>query len=225
MRRLKGRKSLSVLVGGVFAAVLGGTALALVIVAMTASVSSNEFAGAPGSSGESLALAITNGQEIVDCTNLAPFSTSDVDLGPVSFDLNEPNALQDTNKFLCVKNNGTTPLAQVSFTSNVTASNELGCSPAEGLVDPEGASCGSAGELGDVVLFVFNSHRGENQGGCGGTAILPGQENLMQLGSDLLPGETCMLKIQMVMASGATNEQKAAASSDTAEFSFDVAGS
>ena len=220
--------------GGIFVA---GVAVALVLVSISGSVSSNEFAvptttttttttTTPIPSGDGLQAAIADFPS--GCNDA--FTAGTVALGAYSFDLNTGFA-SPAEKFLCVRNVGPGDITSLTVTFNTVLSEEAGCSAAEGTVDPEGATCGTDGELEDILQFALDI-QGPSNGGPGSFncrtpfAVAPGAtESLLDANLFIGQGAQCEWRIQLQFAGSPTNDAKLAASTDNAQFTLDVAGS
>jgi hypothetical protein len=211
-----------------------GITFALVVINLTTSVSSNEFATptttttsppttttttiptAPG--GEGLRLALGSGPFPGDCGAFSQPQT--LDLGPYSFDLNTGSS---SSKFLCVRNNsgfGSIGTLDVDFAT--ASSGEAGCSTAEGLVDPEGTDCGTVGELVDIIEFVITQRTSLGVCKFSETVAPGGTGSLLSSGSSLLSGDTCVFQIDIAFTGTPSDTDKAKASTDTAAFTVAV---
>jgi hypothetical protein len=215
----------AVATGVVAATILVGVALAVVLVQITANVSSNEFATTTSPTttttipapSNGLEVSLSNGSGIGSC---GPFSTGPLALAGISFDLNSTSS-QSTGQFLCVKNAGNIVIESLTISPNLVSSGEADCSTDEGTVDPEGVTCGTAGELAGLLQFVFLRTDADDFD-CLGAVF--GGGNMLS-GGQLGIGNTCVYSISLQFAGSPTDDEKLAASTDTAEFSIDVTAS
>ena len=223
-RRIRGGIGL-VGVVGVFLAI--GVALALVIIPITANVSSNEFAAPTTSSTTTTTAPPTNGLQMSvappgpnDCGGPGFFSTGPLLLTDFQFDLNSTG--QQLVGLLCAANTTGSPVNTMNLAFAVVSTGEDGCSAAEGVVDPEGNSCGTAGELADILEFTFVKFF-DTSGTCIGSGTVSTSSPSINLGN-LQPGsnEQCIWQIFAAFNGPTTDDQKQAASTDLAAFSLDV---
>lgn len=220
------RRTTIVATGVVAATMLVAVALAVVLVQITANVSSNEFATTTTTSSTTttttpapsngLKVSLSSGTDIGACGS---FSTGPLTLTAISFDLNSTSS-QSTGQFLCVKNTGDSVISPLTIGVNPVSSGEADCSTDEGTVDPEGVTCGTAGELAGLLQFHFLKSDGDDIDCIG--AVSAGN---MLSGGPLGIGNTCVYSINLQFAGSPTYDQKLAASTDTAEFSIEVTGS
>jgi hypothetical protein len=226
--------------GGAIAAVvvvglvaLGGV-LALVIVQLTASVTSNEFTTTTSSTtttttttvpvppgGEGLRLGLGTGPGFGSCGALT--AATEIPLGAFDFDLNTGVS---STQFLCVTNSaGFGSIGTLQVGAITTATADLACSAAESAVDPDGASCQPDGELAAIVNFelvrTFN-----NSSACIGNPLTLASGGTVDLiGAALFPGDECVFQIELAFAGTPTDEQKTAASTDSASYTLSVQAS
>ena len=216
-----------------------GIALALVTIQLTGSVSSNEFIPPTTTStsttttippGDGLEAAFVSGN--VDCAPGIPSGA--LILGTGSFDLNNTFAqLPPLPNLLCVRNAGPGDIGTLTISVTATTTGEADCSTAEGAVDPEGASCGSEGELDDVLQVLLDPEISED-GNCSvaGQLQVPLGSPVSLLSSGggdptgaLQPFNRCTWRVSLILKDTATDDQKLAASTDTAELTFAISGS
>ena len=217
-----------------------GVALALVLVQLSGTVSSNEFIP-PTTSSTTTTTTIPNGDGLEAAFVQAPFEcepgipNGQLTLGASSFDLNSTSSFQSAQSpdVLCTRNAGPGQIASLTLTVSAAVTGEAGCSSAEGTVDPEGADCGQTGELDDILQVILNPgpSTDTNCENINGMAVpLGAPVDLLRIsGADpsgtLAQGNMCVWLVSLAFVDGATDDQKLAASTDTAELSFDVAGS
>lgn len=223
--KLRGAKRITVVGVGIAAAtVLVGVALALVLVQTTADVASNEFATTTTTSSTTtttvpapsngLQMSLGSGALSSAC---GPFTVGPLTLSTINFDLNT-SSTQSTSQFLCVKNTGSSGITALTVGVNLASSGEAGCSVDEGTVDPEGASCGTAGELASLLQFLFQKTDGSSN-------CVPAISAGNMLTGPLSPSSTCVYSVSLQFAGAPTYDQKLAASTDTAQFTIDVTAS
>lgn len=221
--------SVAGIVGGT---IIFGVALAAILVQITGSVSSNEFIPTTTTtstttttvpSGDGLQAAISSSPD--GCS--AALAAASMDLGAISFDLNTGFATPRSH-FLCVKNSGPGAITNLTIAAVTTASGEAGCSEAEGEVDPEGVTCGTDGELEDVLFFVLNQagpFNGPGSGQCKtGAFVDPGSSQSLIDGS-VSQGVECEWEVSLNLRPTANHDGKLAASTDTVGFTLEVTGS
>jgi hypothetical protein len=222
--KIRKRAAVVPIVAGLVA--MAAIAFALVVVQVTGTVSSNEFIPAttttttsPPPSGDGLEAAVADGPGQCDPA-LAAGTTS---LGQLAIDLNS-SGVQGTGKALCVRNIGPGDITDLTLNAETALSTENGCSVAEGAVDPEGAGCGSSGELDGIVAFRLTKQSGA--GICQPLLdMTPGTTlNLLQGGGLTVSGE-CIWSIELRVDGSASEDAKLAASTDLVDFTFDVSGS
>lgn len=219
------RISIGFLLGIVAAVALVGVALAIVLLQITASVSSNEFIPPttttttttipPASNG--LQASLGTGSGVGAC---GPFGSGPLALDAVNFDLNGSG--EATGQFLCVHNqSGFGPISTITLGLATTSSGEDGCSAAEGTVDPEGVTCGTAGELASILRFTLQRTDQIGTPNCITTVqVVAGGST--QLTGDMFPDDTCVYSISTGFDGTPTDDQKLAASTDTVGLTFDV---
>ena len=238
IRRL-GRTAM--VVGAVAAATaVIGAALALVLVQLSGTVSSNEFIPTTTSSTTTTS-TIPNGDGLEAAFVSAPFdcqpgiANGALTLGASSFDLNSTASSQQAQSpsVLCARNAGPGQIASLTLTVSAAVTGEAGCSSAEGTVDPEGTDCGQAGELDDILQVILNPgpSTDTNCENINAMAVpLGAPVDLLRIsGADpsgtLAQGNMCVWFVSLGFVDGVTHDQKLAASTDTAELNFEVAGS
>jgi hypothetical protein len=219
------------------ATVVIGVALALFVVQLSGTVSSNEFIPPTTSTttttttlppGSGLEAAFVLGPS--DCSPFIPTGVPSFDAS--TFNLNSVSTSQvpSGHSVLCVRNAGTDDINTLTITATAAVSGEDGCSAAESTVDPEGATCGSDGELDDIIRIILSAGPGED-GSC-----TVATETIVPLDSPttlLLPGNgdpdghlgqnrACTWFVSLAFVDGVTNDQKLAASTDTVEFGIDI---
>jgi hypothetical protein len=211
-----------------------GVALAIVLVQVTANVTSDEFATttATSSTTTTTTAAPRNGLEVALSTSSSFASCGSFEPGPLAFGgftfaLNT-GAVSPT-QFLCVQNGAGSGITGITFAPVITTSGEDGCSADEAAVDPDGAGCGSSGELTDILGFNLTrtDSNGTGSSSCfnyGGALVAPGG-SLPLLGSPLGPAGICVYRVDLVFSGSPTYEQKLAASTDTAGYTIDVTAS
>jgi hypothetical protein len=217
-----------------------GVALALVLVQLSGTVSSNEFIPTTTSSttttstipdGDGLEAAFV--QTPFDCQPGIPNGA--LTLGASSFDLNSTASSQPAQSpdVLCTRNAGPGQIANLTLTVSAAVTGEAGCSPEEEAVDPEGTDCGSLGELDDILQVILNPGPSDDTN-CQNISQMPvplgSPVDLLRIsGIDpsgtLAQGNMCVWFVSLGFVDGVTHDQKLAASTDTAELSFEVAGS
>lgn len=204
-------------------------AFALVVVQLSGTVSSGEFIP-PTTTTTSTTTTVPNGDglEAGVADGPGPFpcdeaiTQGNTSVGTHSIDLNTVSA-QDTNMFLCARNVGPGSINSLTVLAAAAQSSEVGCSSAEGAVDPDGPSCGSSGELQTVLGFRLTKISGA--GACQTQAdFAPGaQANLLQ--ASLPDGADCVWSIQFRISGSPSDDSKLAASTDSVNFTLDVSGS
>lgn len=225
--------------GIVLATILIGMALALVIVQISTTVASNEFIPPTTTStsttttipqGDGLQAAISSSGGGPSSCNTA-FNGSVVALGSISFDLNIPSAQSySPQKYLCVTNVGPGTINTLNVTAGTASSGEAGCSVAEGTADPEGATCGSAGELDTVLEFILTPFNLQDADCIGGQipVALGATQSLLSTGGGgqgLNTGAICSWEVRLQFVGTPSDQAKLAASTDTGDFTLDVSGS
>ena len=236
--RTFGRTALTV-VGIAMGMLVFGVALALVTIQLSGSVASNEFLPPTTSSttttstipqGDGLQAAFVNGP--ADCVPGIP--TGALTLGSGSFDLNNNSAqVPPSPNILCARNAGPGDIASLTVTVTAASTGEDGCSTAEGAVDPEGVTCGADGELDDILLVRLDPEFSEDPNcSLAGQIQVPLDTpvSLLTPGSGdplglLQQGNMCTWRVRLFVPNSATDDQKLAASTDTAQLTFDIAGS
>jgi hypothetical protein len=224
----KRTKGAVVILSGIVAGVaLVGVALAVVLIQVSATVSSNEFLPTtttttsttttipPASNG--LLASLGSGGTTGACGS---FGSGSLALGAVNFDLNGSGG--STGQFVCVHNqSGFGQITSVDLALATSSSGEDGCSAAEGTVDPEGITCGSAGELADLLSFTLQKTDQSGTPSCSGSvSVAPGGST--QLTGSMFPNDTCVYAISVGFNGSPTDDQKLAASTDIAGFTFDL---
>ncbi len=210
---------------GVFLAV--GVALALVLIPITANISSNEFTAPTTTTTTTTTPPPSNGLQMSvappgsgNCGSPASFSTGPLLLTDFQFDLNSTG--QQPVGVLCAANTTGTLINGMNLLFAMVSNGEAGCSAAEGLVDPEGNTCGTAGELANIVGFSF-SKIFDSSGTCIGFGTVSTSSPSINLGN--LQGgsnQQCIWEIFASFAGPTTDDEKQAASTDLASFSLDV---
>lgn len=205
-----------------------GVALAVVVVTITVNVSSNEYQ--PVSPTEELSVALTPNSDACYDPSYPGYSTSGVDLGSVSFDLNR-SGNQAIAGYLCVGNFGPADLGEILISPVATANGEAGCSTSEGSVDPDGSGCGTSGELHPLLVFGFTTFEPLlpplNAEVCTDVEVAyqgTGDVTPSLFGSSLDSGFVCVFEVYLRLDDLATENGKLAASTDTASYVIDVAG-
>jgi hypothetical protein len=217
-----------------------GVALALVLVQLSGTVSSNEFIP-PTTSSTTTTSTIPNGDGLEAAFVQGPFDcqpgipSGALTLGASSFDLNSTSSSQSAQSpnVLCARNAGPGQIANLTLTVSAAVTGEAGCSSAEGTVDPEGADCGQAGELADILQVILDPgpSTDTNCENINAMAVpLGAPVDLLRIsGPDpsgtLAQGNMCVWFVSLGFVDGVTDDQKLAASTDTAQLSFDVVGS
>ena len=236
--RTFGRTALTV-VGIAMGMLVFGVALALVTIQLSGSVASNEFIPPTTSSttttttipqGDGLEAAFVNGP--ADCIPGIP--TGALTLGTGAFDLNNtaPQTPPSPN-LLCARNAGPGAIASLTVTVTATSTGDEACSAAEGTVDPDGASCLPNGELDDILVVRLDPDFSEDPNcslagpievplGVPTSLLTPGSGDPLGL---LQQQNMCTWRVRLALSSTATNDQKLAASTDSAQLAFDIAGS
>lgn len=221
----------------VVATVVIGLALALVLVQIDGTVSSNEFVPTtttststtttiPSGDGLQAAVATTGGGPS-DCSNA--FTLGTVALGAISFDLNNVSTQSYTpSAYLCVTNVGPGEIGNLTVSAVATSSTETGCSANEETVDPEGSGCGISGELLGIVTVILEPFQLQDLGCFSNSiALTPGAaaDSLLAPSGQLSPGFFCSYEVVLQLSGSATHDQKLAASTDDVTFTLDVTGS
>jgi hypothetical protein len=212
------------------AATIVGVAVALVVIPVTANVSSNEFVPSttttvaptttttqpPAQEGIVAALSPFGGPN-----NCGTFSADAIDIGDVSFDLNTGTGT--TGQFLCIKNTNTL-LQVVDLAVATTASGETACSSNESAVDPDGTDCGTNGELAALIQFDLTLVNGSSS--ClPSLSVAAGASTSMIFPSGMSNGDVCSYEVDLSFVGTPTDDQKSAASTDSAGFTLSVSGS
>lgn len=217
------------------AALLVGVALAVVLVQVTANVTSDEFIPTTTSSTTTTTTGPSNGLQVAlapggsggSLTNCGSYGTGPLVFSGFSFPLNVGVTAPNNEQHLCIQNTGSSSVSSVGFTAAIAASGEDGCSAAEGTVDPDGAGCGTAGELAGVLAFTLTrtDSNGAGSSSCidySGTVVTVGATKALVDTTPLSVGGACVYRVGLVFAGSPTDDEKLAASTDTAQFTIDV---
>lgn len=219
------------------AVLLVGVAFAVVLVQVTANVTSDEFI--PPTTTTSSTTTTTTGPSNGLQVALSPagsggtlgscgsYGTGPLVFSGFSFPLNVGSTAPSNEQHLCIQNNGSSAVSTVGFTAAIAASGEDGCSTAEATVDPDGAGCGTAGELAGVLAFTLTrtDSNGTGASSCidySGTIVAVGATKALVDTTPLSVGGACVYRVGLVFAGSPTDDEKLAASTDTAQFAIDV---
>jgi hypothetical protein len=240
-RRL-GRFGITVVVVAVGTLIIG-VAFALITVQITGTVASNELATTTTTvpptttttlpAGDGLEAAVsTSGGGPFPCQNA--ITAESMTLGSISFDLNVAGGQSYAPQaFLCVTNGqpgGGNEITTLTVGAVLVSSTEDGCSSDEATVDPDGVTCGSTGELENVVEVVLVPALQED-GGCHPglqTVALGSTVSLLNPsgGNTALNfGAYCSWEVKLQLTGSATYDDKLRASTDIIALRLDVEGS
>lgn len=210
-----------------------GVALALVLVQITGTVSSNEFIPTTTtSSTTTTTIPQGDGLEAGISTSgtgfcLQAINAGNLTLGSITFNLNNTSMQSySPSNILCVTNVGPGPIGTLDVAAVPTGSAEVSCSANEETVDPEGAGCGTDGELVDVIQVVLQPV--QLQSGCRPSTILltpGGSSDTLVGGGSISQGAVCSWEVLLRLSPTATHDEKLAASTDDVFFTLDVSGS
>ncbi len=218
-----------------------GIALAVVNISFTGTVASNEFATTTTTvpptttttlpPGDGLEAAIsTSGGGPSPCSDA--IAAGSLSLGDANIDLNNPSLQASGTLTLCVTNalqGFANEITTLTVQATVESSTEIGCSDDEKTTDPEGpADCGVSGELGSVIEVVLTPFNLDDPGCISGQqTVIPGGSSVSLLtpSGALSFGAFCSWDVAYRLGSGATYDQKLAASTDGISLMLDVSGS
>jgi hypothetical protein len=216
-QRLFGPKRLTAVIVGALIAI-AGTALALVVVTLSTSVTSTAFAG------EGLALNVVDTGTTSACEGSGSYETT-ATVPAVSYDL--ANASQTTGSFLCIKNDGFTTMSNITVDLTASNSSDGGCTSEEGAAET-GSGCQGGGDLEAVLQFDLTKVAFDSGGGQCATVIhvsTTSGDVVIPNGNTMSTGAQCVYRVDLSLQSGVTTQQRTAASTDSVDFSLDVTGS
>ena len=129
-------------------------------------------------------------------------------------------AVDDPASDICVKNAGT-GTGRLFFSLDSIVNTENGCPASEATVDPDGATCGSLGELTPLLRGALAVFAGGTSGSC---AVAPQASfaslvtTPVQVDASIAAGETCRFRLSLDLDTAASDTAKLAAQNDTTQF-------